>query len=58
MMLDNMQSVVDVALEAGKKHRERLMALKDALQKDEPERALELAREVCGLKTKDEGRAA
>lgn len=45
-------SVVDLALEAGKKHREKVLALRKALEAGDKDRALDLAREVCGLKRK------
>lgn len=49
-----MRAVVDLALSAGAKHRESLMALREALVAGESsEKIVELAREACGLEEMD-----
>lgn len=49
-----MRAVVDLALSAGAKHRESLMALRNALVAgDDPSRIVVLAREACGLEQVD-----
>lgn len=47
-------AVVDLALKAGARHRESLMALREALVAGvSPDKIVDLAREACGLEQAD-----
>lgn len=50
----NLRGVVEAALEIARERRETLAQLRAALEKGENEKALRLARRLCGLEINEE----
>lgn len=46
--------VIDVALEAGRKLRLKLDAMKQALKEGDEQKALGVARDICGIEQQDQ----